>query len=118
MIDLFPPRPFFLPFFFQLFYIRTQILFPSVIHNHSWLVAVVHALGGNSWEPRRVSAIVIDEVIGSNPHELVALVHIELRQCWLIPPEPFLTTAAAFFGIIGTCNRRWALTCINFKALV
>ena len=82
------------------------------------LVAMVQTLQRSDWEPSSVTAVVICHVVSPNPQKLMALVHIERRQCWLIPPIPLLTTTATFLSVIICCYRCWTLTCIDFKSFV
>ena len=82
------------------------------------LVVVVHAFNGRHRKPSRVGAIVVDHMMCLNPHELVALVDVELWQCRLVPPIPLVHAAATLLGIIGSGDRHWALAGVNFKTLV
>ena len=93
-------------------------MFPMTHWPNTDLVAMVHTFYRHDWEPSRVSAIVIHHVSGPNPLQLVALVHIELGQCGLVPPIPLCPTAAAILGTFGSSHRRWDLTSINFKTRV
>lgn len=82
------------------------------------LVVVMLALGWHDWEPGCVSAVVVDQVLGTDPAELVALVQAERGHPWLVPPVLLLHAATASPGVVGGRDRGRALTRINLEALV
>lgn len=84
---------------------------------HGTLMVVVLAFNWNYREPRSISAVVIDHVVGSNPQELVALVNVQLGQCRLIPPELVASILATLDNIIR-CDCDWALTGIDVEPSV
>lgn len=77
----------------------------------------MNTLCWRNWEPSSVRAIVIEDVSGPNPLQLMALVHVEFSQIWLVPPILLTLTAAAPFRVIHCSHWHRALTSIDLKVL-
>lgn len=79
------------------------------------------ALERNNWEPCRVGAVVVDEVLGMNPHELMALVQAQFGHYGLVPPvlAPLGQAAAAALCVL-LCSRgvRRALARVDVEPCV
>lgn len=85
---------------------------------HTRSMAVVLALHGCGGEPRRVGAIIIHHMISPHPHQLVALVEVELRHGGPVPPIPPLGTAAAPLHVIRSRYHLGALARVDLEPFV
>lgn len=85
---------------------------------HTQLVAVVLTLCWCGGEPRRVGAVVVHHVVRADPHELVALVHAQLRHGGAIPPEALLAGTAAALLVVGRRHLAGARARVDVEAPV
>lgn len=84
----------------------------------AWQVAVMHTLLRSHRKPVSISAIIIDQVISPNPHQLMTLMHIKLRHNWLIPPVPLLGATATPLHVINSRSRNRTLAGIDLEPFV
>lgn len=81
-------------------------------------VGVMDALSRSNREPSVVRTIVIYHVLSPNPQQLMALVQIQLRHRWFVPPILLLPIAAALPSNVRRRHRRRALAPIDLETLV
>lgn len=66
-----------------------------------------------------ISTIIINHMVGSNPQQLMALMHIQLRKHRLVPPKLLTAVSCtATSDAVGGTGGGWAVTGVDLEAFV
>lgn len=81
-------------------------------------VGMMDALRRSNGKPSTIRTIIINHMLSTNPHQLMTLVQIQLRHCWLIPPILLHPTAVTLSSNVRRRHCRRALTAVDLKPFV